>query len=197
MRVAFAIGIVFGVVGCGATAVEEGAGRESEQPSVDVAAAPAPEPPGKDSSSTTPAKPARGPFATDPISGTRDPASSNAPAPNCTETVLEASGATAHEHLAKALDLCFTTKGDLSGFAAEGKCATTAGYTKAKVKCCDVGVASEKAPALPAVTPVGAGSGFGASSTSSGCPGATKSGSAYAVEMARACAKTNMELTSL
>jgi hypothetical protein len=195
MKVVFVV-LTFGVMGCAAQATEEAGAREDIQPAIET---PTPSAPAKEASpSPTPPKRATpGAFEKDPISGVNISNGLPGSPPNCTETVFEESCATSHEYLAKALDLCFTTKGDLSEFRAEGTCTDKPGYKKAKVTCCYGMIVSEKPAALPVVAPSTIGSGMGGGSARSDCPGVTLSGSAYAVQMATQCAKGNLELTSV
>ena len=115
MRATIVIAIGFGIVACGGAAEEA---AQKVPPAIpETASPPAPSPVSETPSKTAP-PPARMETGVD---------SNAVPTPSksitCQETILEASCATSHEHLAKALDLCFATKGDLGGYSAEERCA--------------------------------------------------------------------------
>ena len=187
MRAPILIVFGIGIIACGGAA-EESTQREREPDALPTPASP-------------PAPVSETPKKAPPPARLETGVDSNAiPTPTknitCQETILEASCATSHEHLAKALDLCFETKGDLSAFLAEERCTTQAGFKKARATCCYGGVVSTKPPALPVVAPTTTVSGMGASSAGHPCPGVELRGSEYAVIRAEMCAKSGLELVS-
>ncbi len=181
--------LLIGTVACG------GATEEASRPAaVDIPESTTPEapaPPKTDAPRAPPKEPGR-------LEPGLDPNLPKAPVEvSCKETILQAACATSHEYLAKGLELCFETKGDLGGYAAEERCADKPGFKRARVTCCYGAVVSEEPEALPVVAPAAQSAGFGGSSSGGQCPGTSIEGSKNAVARAKMCAESGFELVQV